>query len=415
MAENGGGSPYGASYKELLRKASEILPKSVYEELVEKVEASGLSEEGKRRVVEEAIRQYLHAQVQPGEAVGTVAAQSIGEPGTQMTLRTFHFTGIVEFDVTLGLPRLIEIVDAKREPSTPLTYIYLNEPWRSDEEKAREVARKIEYTTIEKVLEDIDYNLGDRVITLILDKERLEDKGVTVEQVVKALKKEKIGEVLNIEESEYNGKPAVYVDVEVSERLLPDENLFIPQAFHAVNEKIKKIYLKGIKGIKRISVREEQEGSGKYMLLAEGNNLEEILKLPEVDHRRTRSNNIHEIARVLGIEAARNALIEEIMNVLKEAGLDVDIRHVMLVADIMTWTGAIRQIGRLGVAGEKPSVLARAAFEVTVKQLYEAAVTGEVEKFMGVTENIIAGLPPRVGTGSVLLTIGRPTRRGEEG
>lgn len=400
------------SYEELKSKAAEILPPSIYQELVEKVESSGLSDKGKRRVLEEAIRQYLHAQVQPGEAVGTVAAQSIGEPGTQMTLRTFHFTGIVEFDVTLGLPRLIEIVDAKREPSTPLTYIYLREPWRSDEEKAREVARKIEYTTMEKVLEDIDYNLGDRVITVILDKERLEDKGVTVELVLKALKKEKIGEVLNVYEDEYNGKPVVILEVEVSERLLPDENLFIPQAFHTVNEKIKKIYLKGIRGIKRISVREEEEGSGKFMLLAEGNNLEEIMRLPEVDYRRTRSNNIHEIARVLGIEAARNALIEEIMNVLKDAGLDVDVRHVMLVADIMTWTGAIRQIGRLGVAGEKPSVLARAAFEVTVKQIYEAAVAGEVERFLGVTENIIAGLPPRVGTGAVLLTMGRHARKG---
>ncbi len=408
MPEKNGESPY----ERLKRKAADILPPNVYQELIDKVEASGLSEEGKQRVIEEAIRQYLHAQVQPGEAVGTVAAQSIGEPGTQMTLRTFHFTGIVEFDVTLGLPRLIEIVDAKREPSTPLTYIYLKEPWRSDEAKAREVARKIEYTTMEKIIEDIDYQLGDRVITIVLDKERLEDKGVTVDQVVKALKKEKIGEVLSIEEGEYKGKPVIFIDVEVSEKLLPEESLLMPQSFHSVNEKIKRIYLKGIKGIKRISVREEEEGSGKFMLLAEGNNLEEILRLPEVDYRRTRSNNIHEIARVLGIEAARNALIDEIMNVLKEAGLDVDIRHVMIVADIMTWSGAIRQIGRLGVAGEKPSVLARAAFEVTVKQLYEAAVTGELERFLGVTENIIAGLPPRVGTGAVLLRMGKPARNG---
>lgn len=400
------------SWKKLLEEAKEILPVSIYEELKQKLEEdTKLSDAKKRWVVEEAIRQYLHSMVQPGEAVGTVAAQSIGEPGTQMTLRTFHYAGIAEFDVTLGLPRLIEIVDAKREPSTPLTYIFLKEPYRSDQELAKQVARKIEYTTMEKIIENVEWELGSAEIVLYLDEERMEDKGATLADVEKALKKEKVGDIVEAYEIERDGKKLYALRVEVSEKLLPDEALLNVQAYHNLADKIKKIYLKGIKGINRISVREEQEGSGKYMLLAEGNNLEEILAMEEVDVRRTRSNNIHEIARVLGIEAARNAIVDEIMSVLRDAGLDVDIRHVMLVADMMTWTGAVRQIGRLGIAGEKPSVLARAAFEVTVKQLYEAAVTGEEERLLGVTENIIAGLPPRVGTGSVLLQFARPRKR----
>jgi len=140
-----------------------------------------------------------------------------------------------------------------------------------------------------------------------------------------------------------------------------------------------------------------------------------VLKLPEVDHTRTTTNDIHEIARVLGIEAAREAIVREIKTVLENSGLDVDTRHLMLVADIMTWTGSVRQIGRLGVVGEKPSPLARAAFEVTVKQLFDAAVRGEEERFHGVTENIIAGLPPKVGTGSVLLQLGLARREGSGG
>jgi len=144
------------------------------------------------------------------------------------------------------------------------------------------------------------------------------------------------------------------------------------------------------------------------MIVTEGTNLEEIVKIPEVDKTRVYTNNIHEIERILGIEAARSAIMKEIMEVLRDAGLEVDIRHVMLVTDVMTWSGSVRQIGRLGVAGEKPSIFARAAFEVTVKQFYEAAIRGEEDRFLGVTESVLAGLSPRVGTGVILLKTSPP-------
>jgi len=123
-----------------------------------------------------------------------------------------------------------------------------------------------------------------------------------------------------------------------------------------------------------------------------------------------------EIAEVLGIEAARVAMIQEAMGVLEEQGLEVDVRHVMLVADLMTLTGQIRQIGRHGVSGEKDSVLARAAFEVTVKHLLEAAVAGEADKLRGVTENVIIGQVIPVGTGVVelLMTPGQGVGRSEK-
>jgi len=389
------------SVKEKFETARKILPPSIVKDLEEKVLADEqLKDEEKIEIIEEVVRRYIIAMVQPGEPVGVVAAQSIGEPGTQMTLRTFHYAGIVEFDVTLGLPRLIEIVDARREPSTPMMTIYLDEKYRYDEEKAKEVARKIEYTLLGSVIKEISYTPGDRTFYIVLDPELMEDKGVTVEKVIDALKRSKLGEVQTTED------PYTIILI-VSERVLPDEYLYIPNEYHQIEAKIKKIYLKGIKGIRRVVIqRKEREVDGKkvyeYYLLTEGSNLAEVLRLRGVDHRRTTTNNIHEIAEVLGIEAARNAIINEIMKVLRESGLDVDVRHVMVVADIMTFTGRIRQIGRLGVAGEKPSVFARAAFEVTVKHLFSAAATGEIERFLGVTERTIIGQPPPVGTGVVI-------------
>ncbi|MEM1826201.1 MAG: DNA-directed RNA polymerase subunit A'', partial [Desulfurococcaceae archaeon] len=126
-------------------------------------------------------------------------------------------------------------------------------------------------------------------------------------------------------------------------------------------------------------------------------------KMPGVDYRRVYTNNIFEIQSILGIEAARGAIIREIKNILEDQGLDVDIRHIMLLADMMTWTGRIRQVGRMGVAGEKHSILARATFEMTVQKLVEAAIQGAEDPMIGVAENVLVGQPVPVGTGIVEL------------
>lgn len=395
-----------ASLEGALERARRILPKSLYDELVEKLSKSDLTEEEKVRAVEETVRIFIAHMVQPGEPVGAVAAQSIGEPGTQMTLRTFHYAGMMEFDVTLGLPRLIEIVDARKDPSTPIMEIPLAEEFRRDKEKAREIARRLEYTTLEKVISAIDYTLGDNVFVIKLDPEMMEDKGVTVDMVVAALKKAKLGEV------SVSGDDPYTILLEVSEKHLPEEYLFDPKLYNNIVAKLKKIYLKGVKGVRRVTIRCSEE-TGECMIYTDGTKLSEALKIRGVDFARVRSNNIHEVAEVLGIEAARNAIIEEISRVLQDSGLDVDVRHIMLVADIMTWTGKVRQIGRLGVVNDKRSVLARAAYEVTTKYIFEAAVKGEREQFLGVTETIIAGLAPPVGTNTVIVGAPAPRSRGD--
>ncbi len=393
--------------EEALKKAREVLPPKVYEELVEKLEASGLSEDAKVWVVEEAVKDYVRGMVQPGEAVGTVAAQSIGEPGTQMTLRTFHYAGVIEFDVTLGLPRLIEIVDARKEPSTPIMKVYIAPELWFNEEKVKEIARRLEYTIIENVIEDIEYELGSNLFIIKLDPEMMADKGVTIDMVVGALKKAKLGEIEIDEENN-----TIYLTV--SEKHLRPIDYGNPAAYRAIENKIRRLYLKGVKGVRRAIIQvEEVEVNGEKKkafktIITDGTNLEEALRMRGVDHTKTISNNIHEIARVLGIEAARNAIINEMKEVLEQSGLDVDVRHLMLVADLMTWTGRVRQIGRLGVVGDKESVFARAAFEITTKNLFEAAARGEVEEFKGVTETVIAGLVAPVGTG--LIMVGAPAR-----
>ena len=167
-------------------------------------------------------------------------------------------------------------------------------------------------------------------------------------------------------------------------------------------EKTSSHLVKGIPDIRRALVTEEI-GAHAWVIRTDGSNLSKVLEIFGVDPTRTTTNHVHEVAKTLGIEAARNAIIKEALGVLEEQGLDVDIRHVMLVADIMTATGDVRQIGRHGISGEKTSVLARAAFEITVPNIVDAAIKGEDDPLKGVTENVIAGQSIPIGTGLVDL------------
>jgi len=176
--------------------------------------------------------------------------------------------------------------------------------------------------------------------------------------------------------------------------------------------KIPDFQVKGVPDIKRVLVTEE---SGEWVIRTDGSNLAKVLEVEGVDTSRTTTNNIHEIAKTLGVEASRNALIHEAKGVLEDQGLDVDVRHVMLVADMMTTTGDVQQIGRHGISGKKASVLARAAFEITVPNIVEAAVKGESDPLAGVTENVIVGQSIPIGTGLVELYMSTFERQNKDG
>jgi len=376
-----GGEPAPKEYiNKALERVKDRLTPAILRDLKLGLYKAGLTRELVDKVVSEAIRSYGDALVEAGEAVGTVAAQSIGEPGTQMTLRTFHFAGVRELNVTLGLPRLIEIVDARRIPSTPMMTVYLDKEHRSDPDKAAEVARRLVETRLKDIWESIEVDLAKGVAVIRLDPKSVSERGVTPEDLKEAF--EKIASDIS------EGRIVVKLS-----RL----KLYDPEK---VREKLEDRRIKGIKGIRRaLAMFENKE----WVIKTEGSNLVEVLKVPGVDPTRTTTNDIHEIAEVFGIVAARNAIINEAMGVLTEQGLDVDIRHIMLVADMMTHLGSVQQIGRHGVSGEKASVLARAAFELTVQHIVEAAVRGEEDKLKGVVENIIIGQSIPLGTGSVDL------------
>ncbi|NHI83319.1 MAG: DNA-directed RNA polymerase subunit A'' [Candidatus Thorarchaeota archaeon] len=366
-------------------KEEHRLPPKVMNELETKLKDLTFTKKEFDEICDTVIDSYERALVEPGEAVGTVAAQSIGEPGTQMTLRTFHYAGVAELSVTQGLPRLIEIVDARNNPSTPTMRIELAPELANDRSEARRIARNIEMVLVESVASNVSIDLLRQAIDIRLDSELMEDKGLTTDEVGKAIQE----------------KIKAKGEVEVSENVIfvypANETL---AELQRLSEKIRDVRVKGINNITHVVIRKEAEG---YVLYTEGSNLEDTLEVEGINPDKVYTNNLREINEVLGIEATRNAIIHEAMNVLTEQGMDVDVRHIILVADMMTADGSIRQIGRHGISGSKNSALARAAFEVTIKHLLGAGIAGTKDPLRGITENVILGQLIPLGTGSIDL------------
>lgn len=319
--------------------------------------------------------------ISPGEAVGVIAAQSIGEPGTQMTMRTFHFAGVAE-QVPTGLPRLIEILDMKKVPKKPIIEIYFKPEYSKKKETVGELLKKIEavyLSDIAKIVEDIK----EGKIMIVINKKKAKMHEISFDDIKKLIEKEKIKKVEKVKSN------VIVLELEKK-----------PSRIRKVYLSLMKKLIKGVEGIKKCVVVFE---NGEYFIRASGYNIKGVLAIPEVDGRRVYTNNIKEIENVFGIEAARNALLREIKNVLYSQKLYVDIRHIMLVVDAMCFDGSVTSIGRQGLAGRKPSILARAAFEETVRHLVNAGAKTILDPLNGVTENIIIGRTVPVGTGRIVL------------
>ena len=345
-----------------------------------------LSKQGIEKVIKKIIDLTERAMVEPGEAVGVVTAQSIGEPGTQMTLRTFHYAGVKERNVTLGLPRLIELVDARKKPITPTMDIYLDEEHRISREKALSVAKEIIHTKVVDVVEktDIDYS---GIIKLTFSENKLNDRGCILTDIFEILKGSKKKYDTTLDENEKSIVLKMNEEMDAQTLLL-------------LKNKLLNTRIKGVPDIERVTIVKQNE---EWVIQTAGSNLSKIIYVEGIDLSRVTTNNVYEIWQTLGIEAARTALVREVTNTLEEQGLEVDIRHIMLVADLMTSKGYLQQIGRHGIAGTKTSVLARAAFEITVPTIAKASMEGQTEALKGVTENVIVGATVPVGTGMVDL------------
>ncbi len=382
------------------------LPPSLAEGTKAKLQSLRLAPSDATKVVREVARRFRRAEVDAHESVGIIAAQSIGEPGTQMTLRTFHYAGVAEMNVTLGLPRLIELVDARRVPSTPMMTVHVEKKLKGDREAVQKIALQIEVTTVPDVA-SISAVVEDLKVVVSPQAALLESRGVRRAELEAALVDGLDARLFEVRPGSGSGETRSF-EVHLKESAAGatksrKEELVEEMPFKKLliaSEEAKGIQIKGVTGIRRALIRREKD---EYVIYTEGSNLEGVIEIAGVDAVRTTTNSVFEIYRVYGVEAARAALIHEANRTLAEQGLGVDIRHLMLVADVMTNEGDIRAIGRHGISGKKTSVLARAAFEITAAHLLRAAITGEVDELKGVAENIIVGQPITLGTGAVNL------------
>jgi len=367
---------------EMLKKDG--IPGDLIDKIREKIKNEDLEEEQLEYLLNKIFVNFNNALVETSEPVGTVAAQSIGEPGTQMTLRTFHYAGVEEFSVTQGLPRLIEIVDARRFPSTPAMEVYLTNEYKETEEKAIEVHNRIEQIRIEQITSDVDLDFVNWKIVVNLIPDICEKKGIDMDEIPEILKR-------------YKKKGTIKRE---GNSIIIDPGIEDLQSLQKLREKILKKVVKGIRGVKRGLLTPTDDGE-EWVIKTEGTNLQGVVQIEGVDDTRSVSNHIHEIEKLYGIEAARQMIIIESQKVLEQQGLDVDLRHLLILSDLMCHSGSIQSIGRHGISGSKSSVFARAAFEVTVNQLLDAGLYGEEERLLGIPENVIVGQISPIGTGRV--------------
>jgi len=397
-----------AVYKSLVAAVEESgsrrFTNRIFHDLTTAIHARGkkkLTKPQAKKVVQEAIFALKRASIDPYEAAGIITAQSIGEPGTQMTMRTFHYAGVATVNVTQGLPRIIEIVDARKVPQTPTMTIRLQADKKTSAEEAQKLAAAIEVTTTVNIA-SLETDVAQRRLVLKLNKSNLKQKNMTAAEV-----KDKLEQATRLfvqADKEKNPSKLTMIPGVHSEEDLADlaENPPSYTMLLQLEEKIRDLRLKGIPNVERANVQLDDK-TGEYYLSTIGSNLSRVSEIETIDRSRTYTNNIIEIYEYLGIEAARQAIVNELQATLDGARLEVDVRHLLLVADVMTSEGEVRAIGRHGVSGTKHSILARAAFEVTVNHLLKAGIIGERDQLTGVAENIIVGQPISLGTGSVEL------------
>ncbi len=367
-------------------------PKSgyLYRRLVSALQDLKVEYDGTVRDASENVVQFMYGgdgkdvselhtgkKIQPGEAVGVTSSQSFGEASTQMVLRTFHHAGVAEVQVTLGLPRLIEIFDARKEPSTPSMEIYLDKEFNNEKE-ARAVAEKLKEVKLEEISSEVKIDFANKKIEIVLDQN--------------ALKTVHVGAAKIVERLQEKGFEAKHKDNSV---ILNTPDLTF-RDMYKLKEKVKKTIISGVKDISQVVVAHRGKD---FVILTSGSNLKEVMAVKGVDASKLFTNNVHEIAEVLGIEAAREAILLEIKKVLDSQGLDIDERHMDLISDAMTNTGVVKGVTRMGIISNKSSIFARAAFETPDKQFVNATIQGKKDELASVIENIILNQPVPVGTG----------------
>lgn len=403
-----------------------------------------------QHILGEIESRFSRAAVNPGEMVGVLAAQSIGEPATQMTLNTFHFAGVSSKNVTLGVPRLKEILNVAKNIKTPSMTVYQEPDMAGDKEAAKNLRSAVEHTTLRSVTEateiyydpdvqstvipsDLDMvesyfiipedNIDDPalqsrwMLRLILGRGKLLDKGLSVADVAARIK-ESYGSDIAIVFSD-NNAPEQVLRLRMMRAHKADDTDFEEDVMLKRLEShiLDTLTLRGVAGIERAFINEKprlrmaEDGSltmlksdplcKEWFLDTNGSALAEVLAIPGVDATRTYSNSFIEIFEVFGIEATRAAIMRELAQVLAFDGSEVNYRHLALLVDVMTSRGHIMAITRHGINRAETGALMRCSFEETVEILLEAAASGELDDCRGISENIMLGQLAPLGTGEM--------------
>jgi DNA-directed RNA polymerase III subunit RPC1 len=365
------------------------------------------------KLLETALYKYHRARMEPGEAVGACGAQSISEPGTQMTLKTFHFAGVASMNVTLGVPRLKEIINASKVISTPIITAAL--VCKTDERSARIVKGQIEKTTLGEIavhvkevfardqaylsvkldieaIDQLHLNINARTVRHSI----LNHTGAGPRGVLRLLKEQHV--LLN---PRCPDKLRILAPSNYKSQRGDTRGAYF--AMQALKAELPGVIVQGIPTVNRAVINYDENSaksaSKAHHLLVEGYGLAEVMGIPGVDGLNTTSNHIVEVEKTLGIEAARELISSEVSYIMSAYGIGIDRRHLMLLSDIMTFKGEVLGITRFGIAKMKESVLMLASFEKTTDHLFDAAVHSRTDAIVGVSECIIMGIPIPLGTG----------------
>lgn len=371
-----------------------------------------ISEAALETFINLCLTKYNRSKVQPGHAVGAIGAQSIGEPGTQMTLKTFHFAGVAGMSITQGVPRIKEIINASTAISTPVIACELSN--KVSESAARVVKARVEKTYLRDIISYVEdvWHPNGAYISMRIDWDTVHNLFVDIQpaDIVTAINKHKplkwgkAGAVVHIQSSKIRVNvpdPAASKKRPTGKPNKNHKEYF--ERVHQVKNLIPDVVIKGYPDCQRAIIKKEsspnEKGEYECQLLVEGYGLQDCMTTPGIEPYKTTSNHVMEVCTVLGIEAARATIVREIGSVM--GNMDIDPRHMQLLADVMTFKGSVYGITRFGLQKTRDSVLQLASFEKTPDHLFEAAAKGKIDKIDGVSECIIMGQSVKLGTGSM--------------
>ncbi|CAN0927505.1 DNA-directed RNA polymerase III subunit 1 [Linum grandiflorum] len=347
---------------------------------------------------------YLWKKLEPGTAIGAIGAQSIGEPGTQMTLKTFHFAGVASMNITQGVPRIKEIINAAKKISTPIITAELENS--TNVNAARIVKGRTQRTLLGQVAKSIQIVMTSRTASVVvtLDMQTIQEAQLSVD--INAVH----DSIARIPRCKVKSEHVKVLDDRKLEITPPANRDKLQFELHSIKNWLPTVVVKGIHTVERaIIAQKKNDGSVKeggpprYNMLIEGMGLLEVMGTEGIDGCKTTSNHVMEVLQVLGIEAARKCIIEQIQDTMESHGMAIDMRHMMLLGDLMTFKGEVLGITRFGIQKMDKSVLMLASFERTTDHLYSACVNRRVDNIEGVSECVIMGIPVPLGTGMLKI------------